>query len=369
MSRYQSDDDRDWHGGNVVPWGPTDCAAQQMVPSFVGEGINLDSANIKSLNRENLSEFEALMLGEISNDESSVGEMDMDSATATSSEDEAFFPFMELPFEIRLQVYRWLHLMNPIRLTQFAPWYPIPVNRAYFVKAVTLPLCDAGAPKIPDETPSPVASAVGPLLSPCRPYCCMPTAMLQASKQIYYESRQLPFRENEFVFVNWFASGLWAARSFIRGLQVWQTQTMRYARLELLSRDLSGRHVDEWKELCGAWAAGLRGLRLKILGGGNSAAGAGGVSWVVAGSPQKGAPTVNVRDLNGKAELWIENGLKQLKRLRYLEVELSVADWDATTKLDWCRSLEEAINEAKADTEQHVRVRCVEREHATRDWK
>ncbi|KAI0839298.1 hypothetical protein F5Y06DRAFT_31680 [Hypoxylon sp. FL0890] len=368
MPRPQLNDDSGCQGGIVVPWGPTDCAAQQIVPSFVGGSVRPESTNIKSLNRENLSEFEALMLGEISNDGSSVGELDMDSATATSSEDESFFPFMELPFEIRLQVYRWLHLMNPIRLTQFAPWYPIPVNRAYFVKAVTPPLCDSDALEIPDETPRPIASAVGPLLSPCRPYCCMPTAMLQASKQIYYESRQLPFRENEFVFVNWFASGLWAARSFIRGLRAWQTQTMRYARLELLSRDLSGRHVDEWKELCGAWATGLRGLRLKILAGGGSGTGV-GVSWVVAGSPQRGAPTVNVRDSDGKAELWIENGLKQLKRLRYLEVELSVADWDAQTKLEWCRCLEEAINESKADTEQQVRVRCVEREHEFRAWR
>ncbi|OTA86675.1 hypothetical protein M434DRAFT_15770 [Hypoxylon sp. CO27-5] len=369
MPRNQFDDNPEWNDGNVIPWRSPDYAAQQMVPSFVGGSIDLESANIKSLNRENLTEFEALMLGEISNDDSSIGEMDMDSATAASSEDEAFFPFMELPLEIRLQVYRWLHLMNPIRLTQFAPWYPIPVNRAYFVKAVTLPLCDADAKVIPDETPRPIASAVGPLLSPCRPYCCMPSAVLQASKQIYYESRLLPFRENEFVFVNWFASGLWAARSFIRGLRAWQTQSMRYARLELLSRDLSGRHVDEWRELCGAWAGGLRGLRLKILSGGGSGTGAAGVSWVVAGSPQRGAPTVNVRDSDGRAELWIENGLKQLKRLRCLEVELSVADWDATAKLDWCRSLEEVLNESKADTEQRVRVRCVEREHEARDWK
>ncbi|KAI1105582.1 hypothetical protein F4804DRAFT_331167 [Jackrogersella minutella] len=363
------DDGYGWDGGNVVPWSSTHCATQQTVPSLF-DVADAEPPRIKCLNRETLTEFEALMLGEISNDGGSEDEIDIDTATSTS-EDEAFFPFMELPFEIRLQVYHWLHLMNPIRLTQFAPWYPIPVNRTYFVRAVTPPPPrDPSTPEALDEIiPRPmVLTAAAPLLSPCRPYSCMPTAMLTASRQIYYEIRELPFRVNEFVFVNWFASGLWAARSFIRGLRAWQLQTMRYARLELLSRDLSGRYVDEWRELCGTWSGGLRGLRLKILsacgGGGGGGATGGGVSWVVAGSPQRGAPTVGVRNKEGRAEEWIENGLKQLKRLRCLEVELSVADWDDKKKLDWCKSLEEVLNESKNETERRVRVCCVER---TRD--
>lgn len=364
MIRDDFNDDCGWEGGNVVPWGSTQCERyeeDQTLPDPL-DILDFESPSIKSLNKENLSEFEALMLGEISNDGSSEDELDMDTATS-SSEDDAFFPFMDLPLEIRQQIYHWVHLMNPIRLTQFAPWYPIPVNRGYFVKAITAPSEDGSkAPETSDEIPRPPATRTAPLLSPWRPYSCMPTSMLRVSRQIYYESRELPFRNNEFVFVNWFASGLWAARSFIRGLQAWQIQTMRYARLELLSRDLAGRYVDEWRELCGAWSEGLRGLRLKILssGGGVGTAG-GGVSWVVAGSPQRGAPTAGVRDEEGKVEEWIENGLKQLKRLRCLEVELSAADWDDDTKMDWCQSLEEALNESKTETEQYVRVCCVER--------
>lgn len=331
---------------------------------------SLESLGMEMVNRDALSDFEALMLGEISNDGCSDDDNDT-ASTSISSEDDGFFPFMELPQEIRLQVYHWLHLMTPIRLTQFAPWYPNPISRAYYVKPVTLdiglglPRCESGT-LVLGETPRSMGVAPGtpPLLSPCRPHCCMPTAMLRASKQIYLESRELPFLENEFVFVNWFASGLWAARSFIRGLRPWQTQTMRYARLELLSRDLSGRYADEWKELCESWASGLWGLRLKILsgGGGGTSSTAGGVSWVVAGTPQKGAPMVQVRNEEGGAEEWIEKGLKRLKKLRCLEVELSVADWDVKAKLDWCRSLEEAVNERKTDGEPYVRVNCVEKE-------
>ncbi|OTB01220.1 hypothetical protein M426DRAFT_64498 [Hypoxylon sp. CI-4A] len=299
------------------------------------------------------------MLGAISTDESS--EDDTYFTTATSnSEDDTFFPFMELPLEIRLQVYRWLYLMTPIRLAQFAPWYPNPIKSAYHAKAVTLGSEDCGVLDTLDGISKP--ALVAPLLCHDRPHCCMPTAVLRVSRQVYYESRQLPFLENEFVFVNWFASGLWAARLFIRGLRLWQMQTMRYVRLELLSRDLTGRYVEEWNDLCLAWKCGLRGLRLKILsGGGVTGIGTGGVSWVVASSPQRGAPTVKIRDSEGNTEEWIEKGLKQLKRLRCLEVELSVADWDDKTKLDWCRSLEEAVNESKSDMERHVRVSCVER--------
>ncbi|KAI1384309.1 uncharacterized protein F4822DRAFT_65841 [Hypoxylon trugodes] len=412
MHEEPFDGDCGWQGGNVGPWGPADCGEPTPVTISVDDDDddnniipnltnftnksnpttitnNLESvpeSTSKSLqisyrDRETLSEFEALMLGELSNDGSSEDD-DMESSGASSADDDAsssasasYFPFMELPLEIRLQVYHWLHLMNPIRLTQFAPWYPIPIVGAYYVKAVTLDLArnrprrdsaigtEEGEGDV-EEVPLKANIPTVPLLSPWRPHCCMPTAMLRANRQVYYESRGLPFQENEFVFVNWFASGLWAARSFIRGLRPWQAQTMRYARLELLSRDLLGRYAEDWRELCGVWSAGLRGLRLKILGGGGASAGgtgAGGVSWVVAGSPQRGAPTVRVWDNEDKAEEWIENGLKRLKRLRCLEVELSVADWDDKAKVDWCRCLEEAVNESKADGERHVRVSCVER--------
>ncbi|KAI1642644.1 uncharacterized protein F4817DRAFT_362079 [Daldinia loculata] len=356
-------DDCDWVGGNVTAWGLDHYSEQREIATASVDNSEFRSLKLENLNKETLSDFEALMLGEISNDGCSEDEID----SATSSEDEGFFPLMELPLEIRLQIYRWVHLMTPIQLTQFAPWYPNPVYHAYHVKAVALdtetdsPRHNFGVPKDLAGNQKQIAERPQ-LLSPYRPNCCMPTSILIANRQIYHESRHLPFLENEFVFVNWFTSGLWAARSFMKGLQPWQL-TMRYARLELLSRDLMGRSLEDWRDLCGAWAPGLKGLRLKILsgGGGGGTSATGGMSWVVAGPPQKGAPTVRIRDSDGRAAGWIETGLKLLKRLQRLEVELSVADWDARAKLEWCRSLEETVNESKADTEHHVRVCCVER--------
>lgn len=356
-------DDCDWVGGNVTAWGLDHYSEQREIATASVDNSEFRSLKLENLNKETLSDFEALMLGEISNDGCSEDEID----SATSSEDEGFFPLMELPLEIRLQIYRWVHLMTPIQLTQFAPWYPNPVYHAYHVKAVALdtetdlPRHNFGMAKDLAGNQKQIAERPQ-LLSPYRPNCCMPTSILIANRQIYHESRHLPFLENEFVFVNWFTSGLWAARSFMKGLQPWQL-TMRYARLELLSRDLMGRSLEDWRDLCGAWAPGLKGLRLKILsgGGGGGTSATGGMSWVVAGPPQKGAPTVRIRDSDGRAAGWIETGLKLLKRLQRLEVELSVADWDARAKLEWCRSLEETVNESKADTEHHVRVCCVER--------
>ncbi|KAI5865714.1 hypothetical protein GGS23DRAFT_616845 [Durotheca rogersii] len=408
-------DDSRWEGGTIVPWSRGDCIAQQVAPGPM-DALNSEPNCAETLSQEVLSEFEALMLGEVSNDGwSGYGTGPATpamSASASSFDDETYFPFMDLPFEIRLQIYRWVYLMNPIRLTQFAPWCPNPLSRMYRVRAVvpnsTPPICDplnmavareglseedveepatedrqesrtrVATPSSPSSV-SPSPSPSSSLLSPWRPYCCIPTAVLQTSRQVYVESRCLPFLENEFVFVNWFSSGLWATRSFMRGLQPWQAQSMRYARLELLSRDLAGRLADEWRDVCAAWSGGLRGLRLKILGG-NGGGGGGGAgngsgggvgSWAVAGSPQRGAPTVRVRDAAGHPEAWIAGGLKRLRRLRRLEVELAVADWDDVAKVAWCRSLEEALNEpaagadaadASATPPPRVRVSCVERD-------
>ncbi|KAI2604474.1 uncharacterized protein GGS25DRAFT_534878 [Hypoxylon fragiforme] len=413
--QFNNDDGCGWRSWNVVPWATEDCAARRItstsnrrhVESF--DVIPIPSSSFsptslapKDLNREALTDFEALMLGEISNEGSSAEdeeedeeeeyedeeELEMDSSEENDEEAGGGlpFPFMDLPFEIRQQVYRWLHLMTPIRLTQFAPWYPNPISRAYHVRAVTLGEGGSGSAASSTTATRPAAAAPRPtptptsplLLSHSRPHCCLPTALLTTSKQIYLESRHLPFLANEFVFVNWFASGLWAARCFLRGLCAWQMQAMRYARLELLSRDLCGRYAEEeWRGLCEGWAGGLRGLRLKVLCSGSGSGGGGGggrggspvlgqgVSWVVAGSPQRGAPTVQIRDERGRAEEWVENGLKKLRRLRWLEVELAVADWDDGMKVDWCRSLEEAVNEGRGrggEGGEVVRVSCVERE-------
>ncbi|KAF4818702.1 hypothetical protein CGCSCA5_v005024 [Colletotrichum siamense] len=271
-------------------------------------------------------------------------------------------PLLNLPYEIRLQIYGWVHAMHPIQHAQLAPWYPTPTYSSYFLKLVRPDAAEDSGVKRPtaaadgvndvDDDPRKEEARKATtadeedkaMLSPHRPLCGLPSALLRTCRQIYEETRTLPFRSNEFVFVNWFSSGLWAARAFTRGLQGWQRDEMRYTRLEMLGRDFTGPALKEWVELCGCWAGGLRGLRLKILIGG-------GIF----------EPTASFASLNNNAEAqamdiskfpeprpeWIEEGLRRMGKLRELEVELCVLDWDDGQKIAWCESLETILNEGR----------------------
>jgi hypothetical protein len=216
------------------------------------------------------------------------------------------------------------------------------------------------------------------LLSPYRPLSGLPSALLRTSRQVYAESRLVPFHGNEFVFVNWFSSGLWAARAFTKGLRPWQREELRHARLELLARDLSGNGLKEWRDLCALWSNGLRSLRLKILvGGGIYGAHFGDGEMPTAATERAldirelvagGGPTsefgARPETGAGSGSEWVRSGLKQLAALRTLEVELCVKEWSATRRLAWCAALEDVINEDRLPGEARVRVVCVEKFNA-----
>ncbi|KAK1994934.1 hypothetical protein LX36DRAFT_713504 [Colletotrichum falcatum] len=261
--------------------------------------------------------------------------------------------------------------MHPVEHAQLAPWYPNPVTSAYIH---TLVKPQEGAEGHPGTEKAPEHQSADEddrtdlwredmLLSPCRPLCGIPSSLMCTSKQVYNECRTLPLHANEFVFVNWFSSGLWAARAFTRGLSPWQRDEMRFARLELLGRDFAGSMLKEWVELCGHWAQGLRGLRLKILVGsglhepmdisvalnGNAEARA---LWLAPGTAARREP----------APGWIEEGLKRMRALRRLEVELAVLDWGDDEKVAWCVELGRILNDGRREAgRERVVVRCVER--------
>ncbi|TQN72477.1 hypothetical protein CSHISOI_02992 [Colletotrichum shisoi] len=279
-------------------------------------------------------------------------------------------PLLSLPLEIRLQIYGWVHAMHPVEHAQLAPWYPNPIHSAYFVRLVEPEgeiedLAVAGTRTIArttgcDDDKGPQQSEV--LLSPHRPLSGIPSALMCANRQIYSECRALPLHANEFVFVNWFSSGLWAARAFTRGLQPWQRGEMRFARLEMLGRDFTGPALKEWIELCGHWAAGLRGLRLKVLIGG-------GIFEPTAtfaaldDNAEAQATGLGLRTARpGPRPEWIEQGLKRLGALRRLEVELSVLDWGDDEKVAWCVELGRILNEGRPEEgREKIVVSCVER--------
>ncbi|ETS80983.1 hypothetical protein PFICI_05985 [Pestalotiopsis fici W106-1] len=341
-----------FHNGNTVPWAQNNIDTPTDNKPTTGLSLAMQMGEIM-YNYADLPRTESVAESCISED---------------SNADIKPFPLMELPFEIRIQIYRWIHLGHPIKQSQLTPWYPMPVYNHYFLKVVqpgSSPPVSGADPRILHDTTTakrPVEKEAGEvtLLSPYRPLAGLPSALLRANKQVYHETRELALTENEFIFVNWFSSGLWAARSFGKGLQPWQRASVRRVRLELLSRDLTGTYADEWRDLCELWSTGLRGLRLKILCGGGAFG-----SWVADGLPRRGSPTVRVRDDNDKILHWVEHGLARLKELRHLEVEIAVAEWDDTQRVRFCHDLEDALYEVRSRSSwapvRRVGVVCVER--------
>ncbi|KAH6885818.1 hypothetical protein B0T10DRAFT_491685 [Thelonectria olida] len=285
--------------------------------------------------------------------------------------------FTDLPFEIRLQIYRWLHLMSPVRHAQLAPWYPTPVHCQYICRRVDPSELDVEAADDPNN-----ATASGSkndkcaptpgLLSPFRPLSGLPTALLRCSSQIYHEARALPFAHNEFVFVNWFASGLWAARAFTRALEPWQRGDMRFVRLEMLARDLAGggAGMEEWQALCEDWAAGVRGLRMKmVLGVSGTGPGMGVMAW---GAAAQEAHSLERRgdeepgEVAEEARVRVCEGLRRMRRLERVEIELVTRHLDDGEKAAWCGKMEEELRRARGL--KRVSVVCTEKVKEKMEW-
>lgn len=286
--------------------------------------------------------------------------------------------FLDLPAEIRLQIYHWLFRMSPLDRRSACPWFTTPSYRAYFLQVVSrmpngqhVGAMEAVRPDTEtDDTPPEEGRdgtvSYGPrLLPPCRPMGSIPSAMLRSCRQIYEEAREIPFHENEFLFTSWFSSGLTAARSFVTAMEPWQRDSTRYARLEIHVKDVGhDERLPHWVDLCHLWSAGPRALRLKIeLEEATLRAAGGRDVWsdpaMGFGGPDPTAPTATP----GWARwpyLWIDQGLQRLRELRCLEVELTSFPLTADQKLAWCRALSERLNRRRS-AEAQVSVVCVQR--------
>ncbi|KAK7953425.1 hypothetical protein PG996_014316 [Apiospora saccharicola] len=284
------------------------------------------------------------------------------------------FPILELPAEVRLEVYKWVYLQHPIRNKILGPHGPC----AYVCKRVVV----GGGGMVSEVEPGssmPNAGSLAddetPLLSPHRPWAAVPTALLLVSRQIYAEARALALERNEFDFASLSRTlthagpGLWAARDCTLRLlpQPWQCDALRYARLEVTVWDFvtpGGGAGAAWAGLCRLWSRGLRSLRLKVRGGGGGGGGGSSrKSWVVVrqeGGGGGGGGAV-CKGQEEKVPLRVVlAGLRLLKALRQLEVELALPSWDAEKKLSWCRRMGDALNENKGKGSSPVEVICVE---------
>lgn len=251
---------------------------------------------------------------------------------------------LTLPLELRLAIYYWVYLQTPVHHAQLAPWYPVPYQKEYVSRVVGEGKVEEREARIDCET----STHRTKLLSSSRPLCGIPTSLLRANREIYHEARTIPFVYNEFVFVNWFSSGVWAARSFTRPLRSWQLSSLRYFRLELLTRDLMGSGSRELSHVCNALSDGLQGLRLKIVPGGLSL----GQAWL---KDRSVSWTGDVsEDIIGWG--WVEDGIAKLRNLERLEIEVQVPSWGNEEKSAWCERLQEVLRRNGLETE----VVCVE---------
>ena len=264
---------------------------------------------------------------------------------------------MDLPVEIRLEIYSCLHLRTPVKHPELAPWYPTPKYGTCFLKSIRRTL---EVNKNQEESDSEDSEEGGDeesgLLSPWRPASALPTALLRTNRQIYHEARVIPFRSNEFVFVNWFSSGLWAARTFTRNRAVWQQNEMRYTRLEIQVADFQGVGLKEWNALCGQWSNGLWGLRLKVacmrardrrstLVKAASMADVLTALTTTAENEEEG----NVNEEESKVlETLLHSGISKLKALKRLELELDWAEWGDELKVRMAEEMESHLNKERS---------------------
>lgn len=353
--------DLDYGNSNVGPWKTTVFEGKQDESSSEITGLDLEALEVASQTSESTSDRSDL--ASVASTSSTGLHETVDTAQG-SEERRRTSTFFDLPFEIRREIYSWVHLASPVQQGQLAPWYPTPTYSAYFLQAVIPGLIvtrTAERPstmhviqgsEVPTDRDPPTEAR---LLSPFRPLSRVPTSLLRTCKQVYTEARCIPFHENEFVFVNWFSSGLSAARAFTKGLQPWQRSSMRYVRLELQGSDLAGDRLREWGQVCEFWADQLRGLRLKILLDGRAFIPHFGASYMDHGDPE-----LDAEKLVGDNDEWIRDGLRRLMALKHLEIELVDSQWSNDQKVEWCNDLSRKLNAGREEMDQAT-VLCVEK--------
>jgi hypothetical protein len=312
---------------------------------------------------------------------------------------------LRLPLEVRMHIYEYLHMMNPAPSAKATTSpYPMPKPRRCFLRPVRDVHEDTEEEEEGEDseeesgdestmTWSPLSSAApspccADMIRPNRPASGLPTALLVSCKQIYDESRLVPMRDNEFVFVNWFSSGLWGAHVFLRGLRSWQREAVRHMRLEMLAAELGGDYDQangggeallRWIGLCGQLAGGLRTLRLRIIGSrglgitparsivsvalppavsndnSGNGNGAGNAQPAIATPEERRNRELFANEIERCA--WVTQGLARLTALRRLELDMVLPRWTAREKLAWCRGLEVVLRRRGLST----KVVCAER--------
>lgn len=314
--------------------------------------------------------------------------------------------FLNIPVEIRLQIFSYLLHTHPIRhahlslitTSSIAPLYVSEQFLHTTIHSHGSSLEYAGF-KLDTSSASPWSRPPSSLVFDARdratdgnsstshqtvncrtnpvPQGKIPTGLLVSCKQVYFEARSIPFQDNQFAFVNWFWSGIYAARRFSRGLSLWQSEAIRWTAVEVLGRDLcngslessrasigglagaslassrigSCKGIDEWVDLCRFWK-GVWGLRLGIKGRvilTSLSMPVGSMGWngeldvVAAPSSFK-----DVRQSILDTDLgWIQKGLLLMNSLRCIRIEIEDDETSRDTKILFCRNLKYVLNKKR----------------------
>ncbi|ROT42316.1 hypothetical protein SODALDRAFT_12489 [Sodiomyces alkalinus F11] len=286
---------------------------------------------------------------------------------------EAEFPFTSLPYELRQHVYHWIWLQNPLDPQRLNPktergtislrarfredplFLHFLESTLYITEAVRSEEKD-NAKRGTVQQPKTGENKEEPrLLSPYRPACYLPAALLRCSKQVYREAREVPFRKNEFCFLNRWSSGLLAAWRTASRLAPWQLSVLRQVHIELT---LPCPY--KWIELCRFFSRGLWRLRLRVTLASREyweLVRSGSLFLGHVDAEQKTLYTPMRRELNvpeffgaqppcnlGHELALVKGGLRGLYSLRVLEIELSNFPWSDDEKLSWCSALQADLN-------------------------
>lgn len=196
----------------------------------------------------------------------------------------------------------------------------------------------------------------------------------------------VPWERNTFTFINWFWSGVYAARQFTRSLRPWQSDGMRYVGVEVLGRDLKvdgtgkiGTSVGvaergEWWELCSLWK-GAWGLRLGLKGAVGSEKtrlvdGSGGWNGEHGQAGDEGEEKASgVLDVKAG---WVKEGLLNMRQLRWVEIEVEDEDVEREEKIRFCGELEAVFNtelqqDMDGEERRKVKVIFIERRKVAED--
>lgn len=197
----------------------------------------------------------------------------------------------------------------------------------------------------------------------------IPTGLLACCRQVYNETRRVPFEQNTFIFVNWWWSGIFCAVSFTRSLEPWQASSLRHVQLEALARDLWRERgeiktggVDAFIEACGLWS-GVRVLKIILKGAvlvdeakwgvgegsaiTDSSTGADGSADQNKDESQTKSEAEKWRTSNAVLDVnkdWITRGILSLHSLRTLEIAIEDEEVPRSHKLSFCSTLSSLFN-------------------------